>query len=385
MATISARANSEGKSDFDPIQFLQQIVAIDSCDPPGGEIEIAKLVHKELLALGIESELDEFLPGRANVLGRIRGTGEKPALVLSSHMDTVPVGTVPWQRWPFSGEVENGRLYGRGATDMKSALAAMIAAAGKLAQGSHQALKGDVILAFTAGESANLLGARRFVERGLKEEIGAFLCGEPSDLDVVIVEKAALWLRATGIGRLGHVSGEAGVNAIDLIHEFLTRLYALDLEYLEHPLLDKPTVRVGRIHGGSAVNLTPDRCIVDFDIRLHPGVDHEAVVAKVAEIAPDDVSISVLDFKAAVESQPDDSFVKLCIEICGRHRNRAPEIKGVSYYSDGTVLLDGLPVPFAIIGPGSLGLSGQPDEFVSIENVLKAVEIYQDVTRAWLA
>ncbi|OWK24465.1 hypothetical protein AJ87_21025 [Rhizobium yanglingense] len=110
---------------------------------------------------------------------------------------------------------------------MKSALAAMIAAAGRLAAAADGRLKGDVILAFTAGESANLLGARRFVERGLKKEIGAFLCGEPSDLDVVIVEKAALWLRATATGRLGHVSGEAGVNAIELTHSFLTRLYEM--------------------------------------------------------------------------------------------------------------------------------------------------------------
>lgn len=385
MATVSARPHSEGRQYFDPIGFLQKIVAIDSCDPPGREFEIAKLVHAELLALGIEADLDQFLPGRANVLGRIRGTGEKTALVFSSHMDTVPVGTVPWQRWPFSGEVENGRLYGRGATDMKSALAAMIAAAGKLAKESRQKLKGDVILAFTAGESANLLGARRFAEQGLKEEIGAFLCGEPSDLDVVIVEKAALWLRATATGRLGHVSGAAGVNAIDLIHQFLARLYALDLKGPQHPLLDEQTLRVGRIQGGSAVNLTPDHCTVDFDIRLHPGVDHKEIVEKVSQLASADVSISILDFKPAVESQPDDTFVKLCVDVCGRHRGLPPEIRGVSYYSDGTVLLDGLSVPFAIIGPGALGLSGQPDESVSIENVLKAVDIYEDVALAWLS
>lgn len=384
MAAITAQAKREGKDQFDPIRFLQQVVAIDSCDPPGGEVEVARLVHRELLALGIESELDEFLPNRANVLGRIRGTGEKPALVLSSHMDTVPIGTVPWQRMPFSGEIENGRLYGRGATDMKSALAAMIAAAGRLAT-PDSPLKGDVILAFSAGESANLLGARRFVERGLKKEIGAFLCGEPSDLDVVIVEKAALWLRATATGRLGHVSGKAGVNAIELIHSFLTRLYEIKLEFPQHPLLDEPTIRVGRIQGGSAVNLTPDHCAVDIDIRLPPVADHTVVVAQIQDIAPEDVAISILDFKPAVESQPDDGFVKLCVETCTRHLTRAPEIKGVSYYSDGTVLLEGLSVPFAIIGPGSLGLSGQPDESVSVDNVLKAVEIYEDVARAWLS
>ncbi|MBB4277669.1 M20 family metallopeptidase [Rhizobium mongolense] len=384
MAIEHTQETGSSRHPFDPIRFLQQIVAIDSCDPPGSEIEIAKLVQTELLACGIEAELDEFLPGRANVLGRIRGRGEKPALFLSSHMDTVPVGTVPWRRHPFSGEIAQGRLYGRGSTDMKCALAAMIAAAGNLAD-KGQTLKGDLILAFTAGESANLLGARRFVERGLKDEIGAFLCGEPSDLDIVIVEKAALWLRATATGRMGHVSGEAGINAIDTILSFLTRLYSLELDCPPHPLLDSPTIRVGRIEGGSAVNLTPDCCSVDIDIRLPPGVDHLAVAKRVENIAPEDVAISILDFKPAVESFPDDSFVKLCSDVCTRHRMRKPEIKGVSYYSDGTVLLEGLSVPFAIIGPGDLGLSGQPDESVSIENVLKAVDIYQDVATAWLS
>lgn len=371
-------------TSFDPIHFLQTVVSIDSCDPPGGELEIALLVHEQLLELGIESELDEFLPGRANVLGRIRGSGEKAAFVLSSHMDTVPVGTVPWKRPPFSGAIEGDRLYGRGATDMKSALASMIAAAGSLSKKAHL-LKGDVILAFTVGESANLLGARRFIEQGLQKEIGAFLCGEPSDLDVIIVEKAALWLRATATGRLGHVSGHAGINAIDLIQEFLGRLAAIRLDCPPHPLLDGPTIRVGRIEGGSAVNLTPDNCIVDFDIRLPPAVDHLLIVEQVQGIAPENVAINILDFKPAVESLPEDDFVKLCTEVCSRHRAEPTKVKGVSYYSDGTVLLEGLSVPFAIIGPGELGLSGQPDESVSIDNVQKAVEIYEDLAMAWLS
>jgi len=117
---------------FDVVAFLQQLVRLDTCDPPGNESAIARLVHQQLLDFGVEARLDEFLPKRVNVLGRIRGSGEKPALVLSSHMDTVPVGTVPWKRPPFSGDIEDGKLYGRGASDMKSALAAMVAAAGAL-------------------------------------------------------------------------------------------------------------------------------------------------------------------------------------------------------------------------------------------------------------
>lgn len=384
MQATDLRQDTGAAGQFDPITFLQTIVAIDSCDPPGGELDVARQVHRQLLALGIESELEEFLPGRANVLGRIRGLGEKQALVLSAHMDTVPAGSVPWRRDPFSATISNGRLHGRGSSDMKSALVAMIAAAANLAD-RKSPLKGDVILAFTAGESANLLGARRFIERGLKREIGAFLCGEPSGLDIVIVEKAALWLRATATGRLGHVSGDAGINAITTMNGFLAHLATLELNCMAHPLLDGPTIRVGRIEGGSAVNLTPDRCFADLDIRLPPDTDYRAVIRHVEEIAPETVSISILDFKPAVESRPDAPFIRLCSDVCTRHTGRAPALKGVSYYSDATVLLEGLDVPFAIVGPGDLGLSGQPDESVSIDNVLKAAEIYADIAEAWLS
>jgi len=383
MRTRAAGTKKE-RDDLHPILFLQKLVRLDTCDPPGDELEIAKLVHKQLLFMGVESTFDEFLPRRVNVLGRIRGTGEKPALILSSHMDTVPVGTVPWKRPPFSGDVEGGKLYGRGASDMKSALAAMVAAAGALAK-NPTPLKGDVILAFTAGESSNLLGARRFVEQGLKKEIGAFLCGEPSDLDVVIVEKAALWLRAKATGRLGHVSGDPGVNAINLMCDFLTDLNRLKLQVPDYPLLDGPTIRVGRIEGGSAVNLTPDNCVADFDVRFPPGVDPADIIKQIENILPKDVTISTLDFKPAVESSPNDDFVQLCSSICERHRGSPPKIRGVSYYSDAAVLLDSVSAKFAIVGPGELGLSGQPDEWVMTENVEKAALIYEEVAKAWLS
>lgn len=384
MQSSSSTALRSEPRDFDPIGFLQRIVAIASCDPPGGELAVAEAVHRQLLDLGIASELDIFMPGRANVLGRIKGRGEKPALVMSAHMDTVPVGTVPWSRDAFSGAIENGRLHGRGSSDMKGALAAMIAAAAEL-KAAGDRLAGDVLLAFTAGESANLLGARRFVSKGLQKEIGAFLCGEPSSLDLVIVEKAVLWLRARATGRLGHVSGDPGVNAIEPMLAFLPRLAALKLDLPAHPLLDEPTIRIGCIAGGSAVNLTPDDCTADIDIRLPPGVDPRGIVATVAALAGDAIAIEVLDFKPAVESLPDDRFVGLCAAICRRHRGAEPKIRGTAYYSDGAVLLDGLSVPFAIVGPGDFGLSGQADESVSVEKVLMAADIYRDIARDWLA
>src|SRR5262249_26318307 len=108
------------------IALLARLVAIESCDPPGQELPMALAVHDYLRAAGIDSEVDEFVSGRANVLARLPGAGHKAALVFSGHLDTVPVGNQPWSQPPFSGAIRDGRLYGRGSADMKSALAAMI-------------------------------------------------------------------------------------------------------------------------------------------------------------------------------------------------------------------------------------------------------------------
>jgi len=371
-------------SELDLVGFLQKLITIESCDPPGEELEIAQLVYNKLLAFGIEAEIDEFMPGRANVLGRIRGSGLKPSLVLSSHMDTVPPGATPWSFPPFSGAIQDGRILGRGASDMKSALAAMIWTGATLALRAKP-LAGDIILAFTGGESSNCLGAQRFVEQGLKSEIGAFLCGEPSSLNVIVVEKAALWLRAEARGRVGHVSGDPGVNAIWLMADYIGQLGTVSLACPPHPLLDPATLRVGRISGGSAVNITPDACVAEIDVRLPPRVSPELIIEQLRAHAPDGVTIELIDFKPAVESSPDSPFVKVCIDACRRVTQRTPQVKGVSYYSDAAVLLTGLDVPFAIVGPGDLGMSGQPDESVSIDNVKAAAQVYQRVAEEWLS
>lgn len=372
------------KAAFDTVEFLRQLIAIPSCDPPGREIEVARAVHEALRTHHVDATIDEFAPGRANVLGRVRGRGSKPTLVFSSHLDTVPVGTQPWSFPPFGAEISQGRILGRGASDMKGAVAAMVAAAIALAQ-RETGLAGDVVLAFSAGESSNCLGAKRFVERGLQQNMGALLVGEPSSLDVIIAEKAALWLRLTAKGRLGHVSGDGGINAITLMMGYLGTLSKLALPYPAHPLVDGPTLRVGRIEGGSAVNITPDACHAEIDIRLPPGTVPKAVIEMLSAEAPSEITVEIMDFKPAVESSPNIPFVKLCVDICREETALEPSIKGVSYFSDATVLVHGTDIPFAIIGPGDLGKSGQPDESVAIDKVLVAARIYERIAGQWLS
>ena len=372
------------RTRFDAPALAAELVRIPSSDPPGGELDVARKVSAALTALGIENRLDEFLPGRANVIGRVRGTGRRKPMVFSAHMDTVPIGDRQWSFDPFAGDIRDGRIRGRGSSDMKSAIAAFIGAAHVLSQ-RKTPLESDVILAFTAGESADCLGARHLVKQGFRNEIGAFLCGEPSSLDLIVVEKATLWLAAEAEGVLGHVSGEAGVNAIDLMADFLAALRRLDLSLPQHPLLTPPSIRVGTISGGTAVNVTPDRCIAEIDVRFGPGIDHEDVIERIRQVAPEGVTLSVLDFKPAVEEPPDSEFSRCCSNAIGEVIGSDPEIVGVSYYSDAAILLDGIDAPFAIVGPGDLGMSGQYDETCSVERIEAAVEIYARIAEQWVA
>ena len=162
------------------------------------------------------------------------------------------------------------------------------------------------------------------------------------------------------------------------------RLRDLDLDVPGHPLLTAPTVNVGLIRGGTTINVTPDRCTAGIDVRFGPGGDPDAVTAQIAALAPPGVALRRLDFKPAVESAPESRFVQVCAEAVAGETGSAPRILGVSYYSDGAILLDGLDVPFAILGPGTLGMSGQRNETCPVQAVTQAARMYVHIAEEWL-
>jgi succinyl-diaminopimelate desuccinylase len=365
------------------VELLAALVRIPSYDPPGDEAAIAAEVAARLEGAGIGTETDELAPRRVNVIGRLRGQGGRPALVFSAHLDTLPPGEGEWSHGtPLSAEMVDGRLYGRGASDMKSGLAAMIDAATAIAR-SGVRLDGDLVLAFTAGESSNLLGARRLVETGALGGAGALLVSEPTSMDVVVAESAALWLKVTARGRSGHASGGGARNAVTMMAQLLARLHELDLTG-KHPLLGRATASVGRIRGGTAVNLVPDRCAAELDLRLLPGHRPEAAEGALRRLAGDGFEIERLDFKPAVETPEDDPFVRLCAAAVARAMGRPPAFRGAAYFSDAAVLAPALGAPRAIVGPGELGGSGSHDEFVEIDRLVAAADAYRDIALGYL-
>lgn len=370
------------------IELLQRLIQFPTEDPPGREIEMAYFLHQTLQEWGLISELDEFQPGRANVIARVKGTGTVPGLIFSAHIDTMTIGTQTWAYPPFGGEIHQGKLYGRGASDMKGGLAAMMMAAQQVRRWDVP-LKGDLILAFSAGESSNCLGAKRMVATKALDDAGAIIVSEPSSLRILVAETGTWWVKVTASGISGHTSGATsglgtGSNAILKLVDFINHIQAFNFDVDSHPLLGQPMVSVGTIQGGTAVNQTPDHAELELDVRFLPGMETDTILKAFQAIAGPAIAFETIDWKPPVEIATDHPLVKICQEACCWRFGKAQAPDGVAYYSDAVILSPALNIPRLILGPGELGLSGSRHEFIDIEKLIAAAEIYQHIAYNYL-
>lgn len=369
--------------DAETIDLCRRLVRIKSVNPPGGERGVAEFVAGYLREAGLEAELVEHAPERASVLARLPG-GEEPGLLLSAHLDTVPVGAERWIRDPFAGDLAEGKVWGRGSTDMKGGLAAMMAAARALAK-ARAKLRGDVILALTAGEEVDSLGATAIAARKDIRNVRAVLVSEPSSNEIFVAEKGALWLEVSIYGKTAHGSmPELGCNAIMMMNAFLDELKGLKIPYEEHPMLGGFSQSVNTIAGGVKTNVVPDLCTATIDMRTVPGQDNRAIVRQIEALLSDLAtrlpgfrgSAKVTNDRQPVTTSPDHPLVKQFNEALAKVRGRASEPKGVRYYTDAASFVPALQVPMIICGPGEAGLAHQPNEYVDARLLAESARIY---------
>jgi succinyl-diaminopimelate desuccinylase len=213
----------------DLIRMTQKMVQIPSINPPGDEAEVAKYVRSYFQSKGIKTVTQEVLPGRYNVIARLKGKGEAPALMFSSHMDVVPVSAYEAKRWdfgPFSGAIDNGYLHGRGSADAKGGLAAVMTAMGSLSDNKIRP-KGDIVLAATVDEENLMRGAKELIESPLVSDVERAICCEPTNLEVQTCSKGRMWAEVTVFGQTAHASVKgAGVNAIHRALRVMTKMEA---------------------------------------------------------------------------------------------------------------------------------------------------------------
>lgn len=364
-------------------EICQQLIRIPSVNPPGNEETIARYVAGRLSAAGLQVEIVPHAPGRASVLGRLKGTGKAPGVLFSAHLDTVGPGAEPWSHDPFSGDLAGGKLWGRGASDMKSGLAAMIASAGALARLGAR-LRGDLVLAFTAGEEVDCLGAMALAQRQDLGPVQAVVVAEPTSNELVIAEKGALWLELTTYGRAAHGSmPHLGRNAVMMMVALLSELDRMPVAYDEHPLLGGFTRSINTVAGGLKTNVVPDRCTATVDLRTVPGQSHVALLGAVQglidRLAAGDpgfqATVSVVTDRPPLCTEPDNPVVGLFARTIEAVTGRRPVPAGARYFSDAVAFVPALKAPLIICGPGRADLCHQPDEHVETERLGESARI----------
>ncbi len=368
-----------------PVDLTRTLLLFNTVNPPGNESELARFAGDLLSGVGYEVSYRSFDLKRTNVIAILRGGGKKLPLCFSGHMDTVPLGNARWRVDPFSGEQEGDILYGRGSSDMKGGLAAMIVAGLRLARLDRRAA--DITLVLTAGEEHGCQGAAYLADQEKKTlgRAGALLICEPTANYPMLGHKGALWLEAEALGAAAHGSmPEQGVNAIYKIGRAISRLEAYRFTVESHPVLGAPTLNVGTVSGGTTVNIVPDRAVIGIDIRTVPGQKVEAVRADLAAYLGEEVQLSSAVGAESVWTDPADPWVREVFGIMEPVIGEPPEVRGVAYFTDASALKAAMGhPPTFILGPGEPSQAHKTDEYCYASKIETAAEAYFRIGRQW--
>ena len=373
------------KSDRDPVALTRDLLRFDTINPPGRERACARHAGALLEQWGFSVDYHEYAEGRTSVVARAGGSDTKPPLCLTGHIDTVALGSAPWTRDPFAGEADGDRLYGRGSSDMKAGVAAILLAArnaGKRLDGTP-----GVVIVLTAAEEGGCIGSEHLARTTLLGRAGAMVVGEPTSNYPLVGHKGSLKFHAKFRGVSAHGSmPELGVNAIYKAAKAVSRLEGFDFGVKAHPVMGGPTMNVGTFEGGQGVNMVPDEASIGVDIRTVAGMDHRALLSRLRDILGKDAEVDVFSDMGAVWTEPDEEWVQRVFDICGTHLGTRPEPRTATYNTDaGNLRKAYTGAPTVVLGPGEAKLAHQTDEYVSMERIRQSVAIYEALITDWCA
>jgi succinyl-diaminopimelate desuccinylase len=361
---------------MDVIALTQRLMAFDTINPPGNETPCAAFLHDLLVAAGFEARLHPMPDGRANLIASI-GNGTGKPLAFTGHLDTVPLGNQPWSTDPFAGEIQDGKLFGRGSTDMKGGVAAFVCAS--IAQANALKAGPGVLLLITCGEETGCDGARHLAANLTLPPVAGLIVAEPTLNIPAYGHKGVLWLRATSHGVTAHGSmPERGINAISKAARLIHRLGSFDFETPAHAVMGGPTLNIGRISGGLNVNSVPDRAVTEIDLRSVPPMDHNTLRSRIAAVAGDDAEISTFLDLAPVWTDPELPIVARIAAIAADRTGIGAGLGSVTYFTDAAVLTPALQhTPTVILGPGDPAMAHQTDEHCNVAKLYEAQSIYE--------
>jgi succinyl-diaminopimelate desuccinylase len=370
------------KPGSEALALARRLLALDTINPPGQESAAAHLLGDMLAGAGYQCRYFDFAPGRSTLLATLGGSDARLPVGFTGHLDTVSLGAARWTHDPFGGDVVGDRLYGRGASDMKAAVAAMVVMA--LRHAREGARHGGMTLILTAGEETSCEGARHLVSSlDLRATVRALVVGEPTANLPVIAHKGSVRYRISTRGVSAHGSmPEEGVNAIHRIAEVVHQLRDFDFRTPPHPLLGSPTLNIGTIAGGSGINLVADAATIGVDIRLVPGQSEAALFDRLRSELGDDVTVERLQQAASVETDAGNPWVRGVFDVMEGYLGGRPVPAGVPYFTDGSVLTPAFGnVPTVILGPGEPQMAHKTDEYCRVSLLEASVEAYTAIAR----
>jgi len=368
------------------VELLKSLVRINSVNPAlvergAGEDEIAERVAEFLRGIGLTPSIEEVRPGRPNVVAILRGLGDGPSLILNGHMDTVGIDYMEMD--PLDPIVKEGRLYGRGACDMKGGLAAILGAAQALV-GSGTGLLGDLIVAAVCDEEHASIGTERLMER-MKAD--SAIVAEPTGLQIVVAHKGFAWVDVETRGVAAHGSRpDVGVDAISRMGRVLAEIERLQEETLQqrnHELVGSPSIHASTIYGGRELSTYPDHCKLQLERRMIPGETQSDVVTEMRNIltilSGKDPKFQA-DFRLTFARGPMEvpSTERVC-RILQRSAKEAadltPKFVGSGGWLD-TEIIWRHGIPAVAFGPEGEGAHGSI-EYVNLDSVIKAAEVLE--------
>lgn len=375
------------------VRVCSDLIRFNTTNPPGNEQIAAEYVADYLAPLDFTSQHLSHGENRKTVIARRKGSGGLPGMVFNGHLDVVSVGGQEWIHPPFAGDVADGKVWGRGASDMKSGLAAMLVAVKALIQSSAD-LRGDLIIAATAGEELAMIGARSVCEKGVLGDVQAIVISEPTSNGVGTAERGVLWPVVTTYGKTAHGSTpHLGQNAIMMMAPLLEEFERMEIPFTPHPVLGSFTRSINTINGGVNTNVVPDRCVLTIDMRTVPGQDHAAIRRQIEAVLAEHerrrpgfrASLTVRFDVPAVETKRDDPAVQRFLAAATRGMGREPQHAVVRFATEAAIFVPALNVPTIIFGPGDPALAHQPDEFVEIALMVEATRVFAETVAEFLA
>lgn len=361
------------------------LVVAPGHNPPGEEAATVEVLAQACRLRGLEPDLDEVRPGRPNLRAVLPG-GDGPGLLLLGHSDVVPPGD-GWTVHPYGGLVRDGRLYGRGAADMKGGLAACVVALGAIKRAGIE-LSGPVELAVTVDEEDQALGVQQYLGSADRSDFVGCVVAEPTDLQPIIAARGDAYLKITITGRAAHAGNpDDGVNAVYGATRVIDDLRAWHAELAAdaHPLAGPATVSVGWIDGGTGPSIVPAECIVITDRRLLPGESGPEVLDQLRGrlerlgLERDGMEVSselTLDMPG-FETEPDASVVRAIISSSADAGGPELPVGGWTAACDGGFLARDAKLPVVVYGPGSVsGQAHRADESVPLDQLVIAARSY---------